>query len=256
LSGNRRRGIFDGPPKRASAPRPRRHRRRASPRSAARRACHSATISVRRCHLWNRGSGARFAVRPFVARVGRGLRGRPEAFALPTGNRAKLSFRGARHTFCIARMCRATRNLSCSSAFSRLNTRRESSPGGARRRIACDISRVALRMTTIDPTDSGRLWASYHFDSHSATRLSQRAVSCDERGIQRFSEGQISRIISRQIVPHLPNPGKQDEMRIAGEWKINEIGERFGASLSGDDRRAHVPTQNLRDFEESGWLQR
>src|ERR1700746_2263850 len=92
----------------------------------------------------------------------------------------------------------------------------------------------ALRLARIPTASSAAAvpFASYHFDSHSAARLSQRAVSCDECGIQRFSEGQISRIISRQIVPHLPNPGKQDEMRIAGEWKIKEVAERLGASFS------------------------
>ena len=38
-------------------------------------------------------------------------------------------------------------------------------------------------------------------------------------------------------------------MRIARKWKINEIAERFGAPFGGDDGRAHVSTQNLRDFE-------
>jgi hypothetical protein len=82
-----------------------------------------------------------------------------------------------------------------------------------------------------------------------ATRFRQRTVSRNEWGIQRFSKGQISGVISRQTVPHLPDTSEQNEMRIAGEWKVDEIGESFGAPFSGDDGRAHVTAQDLRDFQ-------
>lgn len=47
-------------------------------------------------------------------------------------------------------------------------------------------------------------------------------------------------------------------MRIASDWKIHEIGESFRAPFSGDDGRAHVAAQNLRDFkvDEMGSMQR
>lgn len=38
-------------------------------------------------------------------------------------------------------------------------------------------------------------------------------------------------------------------MRIAGERKVGEVSESFGAALSGDDGRAHVAAQDLSDFE-------
>ena len=38
-------------------------------------------------------------------------------------------------------------------------------------------------------------------------------------------------------------------MRIACQWKIGEIGESFGAPFRGDDGRAHVAAQDLRDFQ-------
>ena len=38
-------------------------------------------------------------------------------------------------------------------------------------------------------------------------------------------------------------------MWIAGEWKVNEIGESFGAAFSGDNGRAHVAVQDPRDFQ-------
>jgi hypothetical protein len=82
-----------------------------------------------------------------------------------------------------------------------------------------------------------------------ATRLCQRTVSGDEWGIQRFSQRYINGVISRQTVPHLPDAGKQREMRIAGEWKIAQVREGFSASFSGDDGRTHVAAQDLRDFQ-------
>jgi hypothetical protein len=104
-------------------------------------------------------------------------------------------------------------------------------------------------MTAIDPTDSGRLLASYHLDPDLATRPCQRAVSCDKWSIQHFGKSQIGGIISRQTVAHLPDAGKQDEMRVARKRKINEIGQRFAAPFRGDDGGAHVAAQDLRNFE-------
>ncbi len=90
---------------------------------------------------------------------------------------------------------------------------------------------------------------SYHLNPHPAPRFCQRPVSCDERSIQRFSKSQIGGVISGETVPHLPDARKQDEMWIAGKRKINEIGESFGAAVSGDDCGAHVAAQDLRDFQ-------
>ena len=73
---------------------------------------------------------------------------------------------------------------------------------------------------------------SYHLDPHLARRSCQRAVSCDERSIQRFSKCQISGVISGETVPHLPDARKKHEMWIAGKWKVNEIDESFGAAFS------------------------
>jgi hypothetical protein len=77
----------------------------------------------------------------------------------------------------------------------------------------------------------------------------ERVVSCDERGVERLSKREVSGVISRQSVAHLPNAGEQDEMRIAGEWKIDEIGDSFSAAFRGDDGRAHVAAQDLGNFQ-------
>jgi hypothetical protein len=88
-----------------------------------------------------------------------------------------------------------------------------------------------------------------YLDPYLAGRSCQRAVSRDQRGIQSFGESQISSIISREIVPHLPDAGEQNEMWIAGERKIEEVGESLGAPFRRDAGGAHVAAQNLGDFQ-------
>jgi hypothetical protein len=88
-----------------------------------------------------------------------------------------------------------------------------------------------------------------HFDAHAASRFGQRAISRDQWRTQRFGKSQVGCVISRQTVPHLPNAGEQDEMWIAGDGKIDQIGESFGAPFSGDAGREHIPAQDLRHFE-------
>lgn len=48
---------------------------------------------------------------------------------------------------------------------------------------------------------------------------------------------------------HLPHASKQDEMRIAGERKIDKIAKRFGAPFRRDDSGADIAAQDLRDFD-------
>jgi len=76
--------------------------------------------------------------------------------------------------------------------------------------------------------------------------------------MQRFSKCQISGVVCRQIVAHLPDAVEQNEMWIASEREIEEIGESRGAPFSGDDGGAHVAAENLGDFQvnEMGSMQR
>jgi len=82
-----------------------------------------------------------------------------------------------------------------------------------------------------------------------AARLCQRPISCNERGIQGFSKGQVSGVIGRKTVPHLPDSREQDVMRVAGERKVNKVGESFGAAVRRYSGGAHIAAQNLGDFQ-------
>ena len=90
---------------------------------------------------------------------------------------------------------------------------------------------------------------SYHFNPHLAARFCQRPISCDERGIQGFGKSQVSGVIRRQTVPHLPDSRKQDVMRVTGERKLNKVGESFGAAVRRYSGGAHIAAQNLGHFQ-------
>src|SRR5579864_6994109 len=92
-------------------------------------------------------------------------------------------------------------------------------------------------------------WTSYHLDPHLTPRSCERPISCDERSIQGFGKSQISGVISRKTVPHLPDAREQDVMRVAGERKVNKVGESFGAAVRRYSGGAHVAAQDLRDFQ-------
>jgi hypothetical protein len=97
--------------------------------------------------------------------------------------------------------------------------------------------------------DSRKHFDSNYFDAHVALCFCQRAVPRDQWSIERFRKGQVSGVVGCQSMLHLPDACEQDQMRIACQRKINEIGESFAGPLSGDDCGTHVAPQYLRDFE-------
>ena len=52
--------------------------------------------------------------------------------------------------------------------------------------------------------------------------------------MERFGKGEVGGAMSGEIVRHLPDAREQNEMGIASERKIEEIGESFGGAFSGD----------------------
>jgi hypothetical protein len=75
---------------------------------------------------------------------------------------------------------------------------------------------------------------SYQLDARAAARCGEGAVAGEQRSIQRFGESEVGGAIRRENVTHLPDAREQNEMGIAGERKIEEIGESFGGAFSGD----------------------
>jgi hypothetical protein len=91
-----------------------------------------------------------------------------------------------------------------------------------------------FRIASVYRNPRSQRFALNYLDPYLAGRSCERAVSRNQRGIQRFSKSQISCIISREIVAHLPDAGEQHEMGIAGERKIEEVGESLGAPFRRD----------------------
>jgi hypothetical protein len=52
--------------------------------------------------------------------------------------------------------------------------------------------------------------------------------------MERFGESEVGGAVRREIVTHLPDAREQNEMGIASERKMEEIGESFGGAFSGD----------------------
>ena len=59
-------------------------------------------------------------------------------------------------------------------------------------------------------------------------------VAGEQRSMERFGKGEVGGAMSGEIVRHLPDAREQNEMGIASERKIEEIGESFGGAFSGD----------------------
>jgi hypothetical protein len=74
----------------------------------------------------------------------------------------------------------------------------------------------------------------YQVDARAAVRCGQGAVAGEQRSIERFGESEVGGAVRREIVTHLPDAREQNEMGIASERKIEEIGESFGGAFSGD----------------------
>jgi hypothetical protein len=74
----------------------------------------------------------------------------------------------------------------------------------------------------------------YQLDARAAVCSGQGAVAGEQRSIERFCESEVGGGVRREIVRHLPDAREQNEMGIASERKIEEIGESFGGAFSGD----------------------
>ena len=82
--------------------------------------------------------------------------------------------------------------------------------------------------------DSLRNLSAYISWTRAAACSGHDAVAGEQRSMERFGESEVGGVIRREIVTHLPDAREQNEMGIASERKIEEIGESFGGAFSGD----------------------
>ena len=74
-------------------------------------------------------------------------------------------------------------------------------------------------------------------------------IPCHEGSRQRFREREVCRIVRRDGVPELPNPGQQHVVRIATQGQRGEVLKRLGAARGVELRGERVSAQDLGHFE-------
>ena len=70
-------------------------------------------------------------------------------------------------------------------------------------------------------------------------------VPCHEGSRERFREGDVCRIVRRDAVPELPDPGQQHVVRIATQRQRGEVLKRLGAARGVERRGERVSAQDL-----------
>jgi hypothetical protein len=90
--------------------------------------------------------------------------------------------------------------------------------------------------------------SSEHFDPRSRSRGAQRPIPRHEGRIQRLGQREIGGVVSREVVPQLPDALQQNVVRIPVERKIGEIAQRLTAPFGRDQAQTDVPAQNRRRF--------
>lgn len=77
----------------------------------------------------------------------------------------------------------------------------------------------------------------------------ERSVSGNKRRGEGLGKGEVRRIVGRDVVPQLPDPGEEQVVGIAAEREVGEVLECLQASFGVEISRGRVAAQNLSDFE-------
>ena len=77
----------------------------------------------------------------------------------------------------------------------------------------------------------------------------ERAIPCNERGVERFGKSDVSRIVRCQITAESPDSKEEEVVRVTVYCQISEIFERLLAPLRVHFARMGVTAQNLSNLE-------
>src|SRR2546429_4798802 len=103
---------------------------------------------------------------------------------------------------------------------------------------------------TMRHEDSVRCAHSHQFDmSMMPGRAGETPVKGDQRRIQRFGEGDVRGIVSREVVPQIPDTRQQGTVRIAVQRKVGEYRESCAAAFAVDLTTDCVAAQRVRDLD-------
>ena len=78
---------------------------------------------------------------------------------------------------------------------------------------------------------------------------SQTLITCEQRSVKRFREGHIDGIVSREIVPQIPDPRQKEIVRISTQGKVREVGQSCAAAFAIDFAVRRISPDHLRDFD-------
>ena len=80
-------------------------------------------------------------------------------------------------------------------------------------------------------------------------RSGEAMISREQRRINDLGEGNVDRIVCREIAPQVPYARQKEDMRVAAQRKLREIGQGRAAAFLVNLSGQHTATQNLRHFE-------
>ena len=91
---------------------------------------------------------------------------------------------------------------------------------------------------------------SHQFNSRvMAGRGGKAPVTCQQRRLKRFREGDIDSIVGRQIMAQVPDARQKKAVRIPAQRKVAQIGERRAATLRINVAGRFIPAHDLRHFD-------
>ena len=73
----------------------------------------------------------------------------------------------------------------------------------------------------------------------------QGRIAGHKRSLEGFGEGEIDRVVRRDVVAELPNPRQEKAVRVAHERKVREVFERLKTSDGIELARSRVAPEHL-----------
>ncbi len=77
----------------------------------------------------------------------------------------------------------------------------------------------------------------------------QTVVSCQQRGVQRFGQGYIDRVIRSDIGPQFPNPRQQKIVGVSLQAERSEVGDCHTSTRPVDLASCCIFANDLRHFD-------
>jgi hypothetical protein len=74
-------------------------------------------------------------------------------------------------------------------------------------------------------------------------------IAREQRSIESFGKGNVDGVVSREIVPQIPDSGQKEVVRISAQGEIREVGESRATAFVVDLAIRCVSANHLRDLD-------